>query len=74
MITSVLLAISMTALSGCAKIQVNSGTNIPEKEPVNESHIYQIEEKTMPMYLTSDDEKIDVDLVFLDGVTEEEVK
>lgn len=84
-ILSVFLASTMMLLSGCAQVQSDPGeaastgkasneeADVKETstaEPVKEPRIYEIEKKTMPVYLGSYDEKIDIELVFLDGVTD----
>lgn len=69
-IISVFLAASMVFFTGCAQVSVDVGGGSRSDSKAEESHIYKIEKKTMPMYLMSDDEKIDVELVFLDGVTD----
>ena len=69
-IISVFLATSMVLLAGCAQVQLNMDEGASTKDPVKETHIYEIEKKTMPMYMQTNDEKIDVELVFLDGIAD----
>lgn len=69
-IISVFLAASMMLLAGCAQVQLNVDESALIKDPIKETHIYEIENKTMPIYIQTNDQKIDVELVFLDGITD----
>lgn len=79
-ITAIFIAVSMTFLSGCAQADISPSETATSsdpaqesfqesaQEPAQDSHIYEIEEKTVPLYAGSPDEKIIVNLVFMDGV------
>lgn len=67
-ITAVFIAVSMTVLSGCATVNINPSETVVNSDVVRESHIYEIEEKTVPLYMGSPDLKIEVALAFMDGV------
>ena len=67
-ITAVFIAVSMTFLSGCAQVNINPSETVVSSDAVRESHIYEIEEKTVPLYMGSPDQKVEVVLAFMDGV------
>ena len=67
---SVLLAASLVLLTGCAQVNLNVDDGSAKDDTNKEQHVYKIEKKTMPLYAGSYDQKIDVELVFLDGITD----
>ena len=71
-ITAIFIVASMTFLSGCAQVNISPSETAASSdalhEPAQESHIYEIEEKTVPLYAGSPDQKIEVNLAFMDGV------
>ena len=69
-VLSVILAAAMTILTGCAQVNLNIDEGDAGKNNVKESHVYSIEKKTMPLYLASPEDKIDIEMIFLDGVND----
>lgn len=67
-ILSVIFAAAMTILTGCAQVNLNIDEGDAGKNNVKESHVYEIEKKTMPMYMGTPEEKMDFEFAFLDGV------
>ena len=59
-----------TFLSGCAQVNINPSQTVVSSDAVRESHIYEIEEKTVPLYMGSPDQKMEVNLAFMDGAQE----
>ncbi|MBO4266592.1 MAG: hypothetical protein J5910_05320 [Lachnospiraceae bacterium] len=68
-IISLLLALVLISVTGCANINVNV-EDTEQQETSDTGHVYEVEDKTLPMYLGSLDEQCDVELSFIDGNTD----
>ncbi|MBO4904060.1 MAG: hypothetical protein J5367_02440 [Lachnospiraceae bacterium] len=68
-ITSLLLAVTLLFITGCANVNVNVEDRQQQDASDNERNerVYEIEEKTLPMYFGNFDERYDVEFAFIDG-------
>lgn len=67
---SAVLCASVMILTGCSQVQFNVNEQSSTKEEADEQHIYEIEKKTVTVHESWDDEPDEIELVFLDGVTD----
>lgn len=64
-----MLALVLISVTGCANINVNV-EDTEQQETSDAGHVYEVEDKSLPMYLGSFNEQCDVELSFVDGNTD----